>query len=158
MKIVTDKKTDAELLAEIPAFSSCSRTVLEAYVEQGLATVELAERQTFRLPSYPGDNLFVVTAGLALLKAGDGVTVTLEPGDYFGSDVLRRHQHLVASVVAVTDMELVVISADDLARVQRASSKERHPSQIEWKSELRTTVRRKVRLNHRRAVLVRQSA
>jgi hypothetical protein len=157
MRMLTETKSDTDLLLEVPAFSSCSRVVVDAYVAQGLATVDLAERGTLNLAAHPAADLFVVRSGLALLKTGDGVVVTLEAGDFFGSGQLHGHG-LAAKVVAVSDAEFVRVSADDLAHLKRASSRERHPSNIEWQSELRTTVRRKVRLDHRRAVLVRQSA
>lgn len=105
MRMLTQIKSDADLLSEIPTFSSCSKMVLEAYVAEGVERIDLAERQTLNLASRPIGDTFVVRAGLALLKAGDGVTVTLEPGDFFGSETLYGHT-LGSKVIAVSDEEL----------------------------------------------------
>jgi hypothetical protein len=53
---------------------------------------------------------------------------------------------------------VLVISPQEVAWLQQASSRDRHPSGIEWRVELPSTTRRKSRRNHRRNILVTQNA
>jgi hypothetical protein len=97
-------------------------------------------------------NLYVLAAGSALLDAGDEVAISLEPGDYFGKGSGRRHQ-LNATVIAVSDIEVLVINPREISWLGQASSRERHPSEIDWRTPLPTTMQRAARRSHRRAVL-----
>jgi len=147
-------KDYVDYLEAVPAFSMCTRTVLQEFVSYGVVKVRCSAGKTLS-PSVDDDqNLYVLVSGSALLDAGD-VIVSLAPGDHFGKIPGRMHK-LVASVVATTDIEVLVVNPLEIARLERASSHERHPSKIEWRSELPTTTRRATRKSYRRAVLVGQ--
>lgn len=155
MHTLADREDYADILEVIPAFSSCTRNVLDEFVNYSVVKVHCAAGGTFSSESGRDENLYVLVSGSALLDAGDGVFVALEPGDYFGTSPARQHQ-LVTSVAARTDIEVLVINPLEVARLARASSMDRHPSRVDWRSELRTTTRRAERRTHRRAVLVGQ--
>jgi hypothetical protein len=56
-------------------------------------------------------------------------------------------------VVAVDDTEVLVVHPEELLVLMRASSRSRHPSNIEWHSELPATSTRFVRKRQRHTVL-----
>jgi CRP-like cAMP-binding protein len=153
MQTLADRKGYATFLEGIPAFSSCSRNDLEEFATHEVVKVHCAAGKSLSPQVHRDQNFYVLVAGSALLDAGDDVVTLLEPGDFFGSNPARPH-HLVASVVAVSDVEVLVIDPQDLARLTMASSRRRHPSKIDWYVNLSTTTRRTSRRSHRRAVLV----
>jgi hypothetical protein len=153
---LADRKHYADYLETIPVFSSCSREVLESFVTSGVVKVHCWAGKKLS-PLADGDqNLYVVATGSAILHAGDDVTVDLEPGDYFGQTPQRRH-HIGASVVAVTDVEILVINPQEVAWLQQASSRYRHPSKTEWQNKMPAVPRRSFRRTHRRGALVTQA-
>jgi CRP-like cAMP-binding protein len=99
-----------------------------------------------------------MVAGSASLDAGDGVRVALEPGDYFGGDSGRHHHKLTSSVVAEEDAEVLVISPAEIARLQRAASRRRHPSNVDWIPESAAPPLRLVRSRRRLGVLARSAS
>jgi len=105
--------------------------------------------------SHCDQNLYVLVSGSATLDAGDGVHVALEPGDYFGRTP-GRHVALAATVTADDAVEVLVIGPEEVVRLLHASSRQRHPSNIEWRSELANPVTRPAR--RRRRVLAASKA
>jgi len=155
VKNSTEVVNNAGFLQAIPALSSCTHDVLTEFIRDGATTVRCDAGETLATLTARDQNLYVLISGTAILRATDDVTITLEPGDYFGGNPNRRFQ-LFVSVGAVTDMEFMVISPRDVAQLVLASSRNRHPSKIEWRTELPTTTRRATRQSHRRSVLVSQ--
>jgi CRP-like cAMP-binding protein len=97
-------------------------------------------------------NLYVLVSGSASLDAGDGVSVTLQPGDYFGRKPGHFHG-LIASVTADEDVDVLVIRPQDVLQLERASCRSRHPSKIDWRSEFTSApVTRPPRRRHRALV------
>ena len=154
---LTDCKDYADFLETIPAFASCTRDVLEEFVSRGVVKVHCTAGKKLNPLTDHEQNLYVLASGSALLNADDDVAIALEPGDYFGRSPARRH-HVVASVVAVSDVEILVINPREVARLRQASSRDRHPSKIEWNIEPPAAARRSFRRSHRRAALVGQGA
>jgi hypothetical protein len=152
---VADSKTYAEILRDIPAFASYASDVLDQFVTEKVFTVHTAAGREIRSATDGSDNLYVVVAGSASLNAGDGVRVALEAGDYFGGD--RRHK-LSASVVAEENVEVLVISADEIVRLQHAASRRQHPSNVEWAPEVITPRLRLLPSRRRFAVLARSGS
>jgi hypothetical protein len=58
-----------------------------------------------------------LVSGLAELRVGADLSIDLEPGDYFGQHAQRNHG-MGGTVVAVTDIEVMVIGPQDLGRLQ----------------------------------------
>jgi CRP-like cAMP-binding protein len=145
-------KNQTDFLQTIPSFSSCSRDVLEEFVTHSVVKVHCAEGKKLNPLTEDEQNLYVVARGLALLTTHD-VTVTLEPGDYFGKSPGHAH-HIPSTVVAVSDIELLVLNPSEVARLQQASSRECHPSRLHRQDERPVAVRRPFLRSNRRPVLV----
>jgi CRP-like cAMP-binding protein len=156
MNTVADTRTYAEILQDIPAFSSCTPDALDHFVTERVFAMHTASGREICSRTNMSHNLYVVVAGSALLDAGD-VRVALEPGDYFGGDS-GHHDTLAASVVAEEDTEVLVISPEELARLQRAASRRHHPSNAEWIPETTPPGLRLVRSRRRMAVLERSAS
>jgi Cyclic nucleotide-binding domain len=138
VRTLNDAKNQADLLGEIPVLSTCTRDVLEEFLSHGVDKLHCAAGRAVNSPTSADQNLYVLVSGSATLDAGDDVHVALEPGDYFGSASARRH-HMTTTVTAEGDVEILVIRPQELIRLQHASSRDRHPSQIEWRHELTAT-------------------
>ncbi|HWE68227.1 MAG TPA: cyclic nucleotide-binding domain-containing protein [Acidimicrobiales bacterium] len=151
MHAPSESKVYADLLEAIPAFSSYTRSALEDFASHGVIKLRCAAGTVLSAQTDQDQNMYVIAAGSALLAAGDGVLVDLAPGDYFGHNP-GHHQSIVASVVAVSDVAVLVLNAPEVAR----SASHRAPT--EWRTELSSTIRRATRRSHRRSVLVRQNA
>jgi CRP-like cAMP-binding protein len=153
MTTVADTRTYAEILRDIPAFTSCAPDALDHFVTESVFTMHTAAGREICSSTDMSRNLYVVVAGSALLDAGDDVHVALEPGDYFGGDSGHHHLKLVATVVAEEDTEVLVISPEELARLHRAGSRRHHPSNADWIPETAAPGLRLVRSRRRLAVL-----
>jgi CRP-like cAMP-binding protein len=157
MNTVADTRTYAEILRDIPAFSRCAHDVLDHFVTESAFTMHTAAGQEICSRTDTNRSLYVVVAGSALLDAGD-VRVALEPGDYFGGTSGNPRHRLFASVVAEEDTETLVISPEEVARLQHAASRRRHPSNVDWIPETATPSLRLVRPRRRMAVLERSAS
>jgi CRP-like cAMP-binding protein len=144
---VANGKDYAEFLGDIPAFSNCAMEVLEEFVAYGAFKVHHAAGKTLCFQTQCDQNLYVLVSGSATLDAGDGVQVSLQPGDYFGRNP-RRYHELIASVIADEDVEVLVIRPQEVLLLEEVSSRHRHPSKIEWRSELATPAARLARRRH----------
>jgi hypothetical protein len=144
VKSVADCKNHADFLAKIPAFSNCATEVLEEFVTHAAFNVHSAAGMILCSRTHCDQNLYVLISGSASLDAGDGVRITLEPGDYFGRNPGRYHE-LIATVIANEDVEVLVIRPQDVVQLEAASSRHRHPSKIEWRNEFSAPVTRLTR-------------
>lgn len=158
MNTVADTRTYAEILRDIPAFSSCAQDALDHFVTESVFTMHTAAGREICSRTDTSRNLYVVVAGSAVLDAGDNVRVALLPGDYFGGDSGRHHLRLTASVVAEEDTEVLVISPEDVARLAHVASRRRHPSNADWVPETAAPSLRLVRPRRRPAVLERTAS
>ena len=137
-----------DFLEEVPALSTCTRDVLVDFVAHN-AVLAHCDAGKVLCGLQQDHNLYVLTSGTAALHVGPDVTIRLEPGDYVG-----QGQHTLAgTVVALSDVEVAVIGPQDVAHLQQASSRDRHPSRIGWQLERTTPVQRRRRA-HRRTVLI----
>jgi hypothetical protein len=145
---VADYKDYAGFLGDIPALSHCAKEVLEEFVATGAHNVQSGAGVALAIETLSEQNLYVLLAGSASLDAGDDVRVSLLPGDYFGTS--PRHYHeLIASVTADVDVDVLVISPQDLLQLEMASCRSRHPSKIDRRSEAANPVTRLPRRRRR---------
>jgi hypothetical protein len=157
VQTTADGRTYVEILQDVPALSGCTSDVLKEFVAHGLVKVHCAPGKNFRPQTVRDHNVYVLVAGSAILDAGDDITVDLEPGDYFGRNY-DVYGHLAASIAALTHLDVVAISPEVVAQLKEASCRDRHPSQIEWRSWLVTNLRRNLHHRPRRTPLVKISA
>jgi CRP-like cAMP-binding protein len=155
---VADTKTYAEILQDIPVFSSCDSDLLDRFVTEIVFTMHTGAGREICSRTDSSRNLYVMVAGSAFLDAGDNVRVALEPGDYFGGDFGHHDHNLAISVVAEEDVEVLVISPEAMARLQHAGSRRRHPSNIDWIPETAAPSLRLHRSRRRLAVLARSGS
>jgi Cyclic nucleotide-binding domain len=133
---VANDKEYAGFLGAIPTFSNTAMEVLEEFVVHGEFKVPHPAGEALCSPTECDQNLYVLVSGSATLDAGDGVQIRLQPGDYFGRN--PRHHDVIASVTADVDSEVLVLQPQEFQLLERASSRHRHPSLIEWRSALTT--------------------
>jgi CRP-like cAMP-binding protein len=143
-----------DFLEAVPALSTCTREVIEEFVSHNVVKVHCMAGKKLNPLTDQEQNTYVLASGSALLHADD-ITVALEPGDYFGRSSSHPH-HVVASVVAQSDIDIFVINVLEIERLLQASSRDRHPSQLEWTIELPTNTRQSSCRSHRNTVLVGQ--
>jgi CRP-like cAMP-binding protein len=156
--IVAESKTYADILGDIPAFSSCAKDALDDFVTRRVFTMHTGAGREVCTLTESSHILYVLVAGSAILDAGDGVRVALEPGDYFGGASGRRHHKQPVTVVAEDDVEVLVISPTEVSRLQHASSRRRHPSNVDWSPELTAPSLSLIPQRRRRAVLARSAS
>ena len=133
--MLTAERVDIiELLEDLPPFSMCTTDVLDSFVAHDAMRAHCGPGEV--LSGLAQDhNLYVLISGEAVLRVGSDVTIRLEPGDYFGQQA-HRHHRINGTVVAVTDVEVLVVGPQDLSRLELASSASRHPSRLEAPPEL----------------------
>ena len=158
MNTVADTKTYAEILRDIPVLSHCAPDVLDHFVTESVFTMHAGAGREICSRTDSSRNLYVLVAGSAILDAGDDVRVRLLPGDYFGGDSGHHHHTLTASEIAEEDAEVLVISPEEIARLQKAASRRHHPSNAEWIPETAFPRLRLVRSRRRVGVPARSAS
>ena len=135
------------LLEDLPPFSTCTTEVLTSFVAHDAMRAHCGPGEV--LSGLQQDhNLYVLLSGDAVLYVGPDVSISLEAGDYFGQQAHRQHR-MSGTVVALTDVEVLVVGQQDLARLELASAASRHPSRLELPVELSTVSTRHRRLFRR---------
>jgi hypothetical protein len=116
------------LIQDLPPFRHCTTEVLGSYLAH----------DAMRAHCGPGEvlcglaldhNLYVIISGTAVLHAGPDVSITLTAGDYIGQQ-LHRQSRLAGSVIASTEVEVLVVGPQDLLRLELESTASRHPSRF----------------------------
>ncbi len=135
------------LLEGLPPFSMCTTDVLATFVTHDAMRAHCGPGEV--LSGLAQDhNLYVLISGEAVLRVGPDVSISLESGDYFGQQA-HRHHRMSGTVVAVTDVEVLVVGPQDLARLELDSSASRHPSRLELSEDLSTVTARHRRVFRR---------
>jgi CRP-like cAMP-binding protein len=114
--MLTAERIDyVELLEGLPPFSACTRDDLEVFVAHDVMRARFGAGEV--LCGLGLDhNLYVLASGAAELRVGPDLSVELEPGDYLGQQAQRSHR-MSGTVVALTDVEVMVIGPQDLGRL-----------------------------------------
>lgn len=113
------RKTDA--IANVMLFSGCDKKELGAIAS--LATeVEVGGGTVLAREGEIGREFYVILDGKARVTIGDKEVATLGPGEFFGEMSLLDQGPRVATVVAETPMELVVLDPREFT-----SLVEQHP-------------------------------
>jgi CRP-like cAMP-binding protein len=128
--VLTAERVDIiGLLEGLPPFSMCTTEALTSFVAHDAMRAHCGPGEV--LSGLQQDhNLYVLLSGDAVLRVSPDVSISLEAGDYFGQQA-HRHHRMSGTVVAVTDVEVLVVGPQDLARLELASSASRHPSRFE---------------------------
>jgi CRP-like cAMP-binding protein len=152
-----DRIKYSDFLSAVPVLATCAHDVLEDFVTRGVVKVHCPAGKKLSPLTAEERNLYVLASGSALLTTDDGITVGLEPGDYFGKSHPRWHQ-IVASVTAVTDVQILVVNPQEIVQLRNASSPNPRPLRLPWQTELSAAVRRTPRRSQCRPTFARQGA
>jgi CRP-like cAMP-binding protein len=101
-------------LQQVALFSSCSRKDLQRVARQS-EDRRVAAGTTIVKEGETGDEFFVVIDGTARVSRHGRKITTLGPGNGFGELALLENAPRNATVVADTDMELVVVREGEFA-------------------------------------------
>jgi CRP-like cAMP-binding protein len=99
----------ADQLAGLPLFSACSREDLQL-LARAADEVGVAAGTVLTAEGTVGREAFVIVEGTAEVRKGDAVQAVLGPGDHFGELALLDGGPRTATVVAVDDMTLLVLT------------------------------------------------
>ncbi len=103
-------KKQLELLRTVPIFSSCSERELRT-IAQLVTPVDVSEGIFLTRRGTPGREFFLVLAGVASCRVGRREVRRFGPGNFFGEMALLYGGVRTADVVAVSDMELLVLDS-----------------------------------------------
>jgi CRP-like cAMP-binding protein len=102
------KRDLADLLAEVTLFSRCTKGQRRT-IARHAQTATLAPDVDLVREGEPGDALFVILEGEAVVRH-DGVEVNrVGPGAYFGELAILDGEPRSATVVSVTDVKVAVV-------------------------------------------------
>jgi CRP/FNR family transcriptional regulator, cyclic AMP receptor protein len=105
-----------EHLGKLPFFASLSKRDLQKVAKASDELTVAAGRKLVDQGAV-GREAFVILEGTAVVKRGNRKVATLGPGDYFGELALLDHGPRTATVIAETDMTVLVIGAREFAGV-----------------------------------------
>lgn len=103
-------KKQLELLKTVPIFSSCSERELRA-IAQLVTTVDVSDGISLTKRGQPGREFFLVLEGVASCRVGRREVRRFGPGNFFGEMALLYGGVRTADVVAVSDMQLLVLDS-----------------------------------------------
>jgi len=103
-------------LRSIWLFEGCSQVELRK-IRKVVEEVTVEADTLLVAEGEPGLLFFVVVSGEAAVVHGERRTATLGPGQFFGELALLDNEPRYASVVSVTDMELLVLRRRDFQRM-----------------------------------------
>ncbi|MBX7159681.1 MAG: cyclic nucleotide-binding domain-containing protein [Acidimicrobiia bacterium] len=105
-------KDKIALLEKVGLFRACSRKELE-YIARITDEVRVEAGRVLAAKDQPGHEFFLIVDGSAIVQIDDGIQ--LGPGDFFGEMALLDGGPRLASVVAETDMTLIVLGHREFA-------------------------------------------
>ena len=103
-----------KMLRAVPLFSTCSRPELESIAGLGTRTTVPAEKELTR-QGQPGREFFLVVGGTARCLIDGREVARFGPGDFFGEMSLLDGRPRTATVVATTDLDVLVLDRREFA-------------------------------------------
>jgi CRP-like cAMP-binding protein len=107
-------------LAAVRMFSACGRKELRA-VAKAAKVSEVKQGTQIITEGDDGNTMYVVLVGTARVSRGGRKLSTVGPGDTFGELALLSKGPRTASVVALSDMEVAIISRRQLNKLLEAA-------------------------------------
>jgi len=130
---LAETKSHVDYLQSTPMLSSCSESVLAEFIHYGQSELHVSAGDHVDPSEDAVRSTYVLMSGSALLATHD-VVITLEAGDYFGGDQASRF-HLGATVVALNDLIFLTLTPADVEQLRQASSRDLHPSKVDWRND-----------------------
>lgn len=106
-------KSRIEVLRKVPMFAGLSRKVLER-IDSHCDEIEVPSGRTLTREGDVSREAFIVADGTAEIRIGDDVVRQTELGEMIGELGVLKNRPRAATVVAETDMRLLVINGRDL--------------------------------------------
>jgi len=106
----TEFSRDAQLrhLQRVPLFSGFDEAELRRVAELS-RIVEAPVGTVITQLGEPGDSFFVIIDGTATVRTPIGAGIQLKPGDFFGEMSLLDGEPRSATIVAATDLRLLIV-------------------------------------------------
>jgi CRP-like cAMP-binding protein len=108
------RQSHLDHLAAVPLFSACSKKELQA-VARASDEVDLPAGRVLCEQGAIGREAFVIVEGTADVKRNNRKVASLGPGSYVGELALLDHGPRTATVVAATDMKVLVLGAREFS-------------------------------------------
>jgi CRP/FNR family transcriptional regulator, cyclic AMP receptor protein len=105
---VAKASKELEYLATVPLFSALSRPELRQVV-QSAEELDVDAGYELVTEGRVGREFFLILSGQAVVRRGGRKVVTLGPGQWFGELALIDNEPRSATVVAATDMKLLLL-------------------------------------------------
>lgn len=102
------KDSHLDHLADVPLFAACSRKDLQK-IAKASDEVDVAEGRVLVDQGRTGHEFFLILEGRATVRRNNRKVAELGPGQYFGELSLLDRGPRTASVVAETDMKVLVL-------------------------------------------------
>lgn len=102
-----------ETLRRVPLFRACSPKEIE-YLARLTDEISVQPGRVLAEQGRPGHEFFMIIEGKASVQLPDG-DVQLGPGDFFGEMSLLDNEPRVATVVASTPMDLLVLGSREFS-------------------------------------------
>ena len=103
-------------LAKVPLFTACSRKELQT-IARASDDVEVPKGKVLVQEGKPGHEFFLILDGTASVKRGKKEIAKLGKGQYFGELALLDRGPRSASVVATSDLDVLVLGQREFAGV-----------------------------------------
>ena len=103
-------------LAKVPLFSACSKKELQT-IARASDDVSVPKGKVLVEEGKPGHEFFLILDGDASVKRGKKEIAKLGPGQYFGELALLDRGPRSASVIAKSDMDVLVLGQREFAGV-----------------------------------------
>jgi len=110
------RQSHLDHLAAVPLFSACSKKELQA-VSKATDEVTLPAGKTLCEQGAVGREAFVIVSGTAEVRRNKRKVATIGPGSCVGELALLDHKPRTASVLAATDLTVLVIGAREFAGI-----------------------------------------
>jgi len=101
-----------EHLSRVPIFESCSKKELQTIAKQ-VREITHEAGHVIAAEGEPGAGLFVIDSGEADVTIGGRKVNHMKAGEFFGEMALLDGGERVASVTAITDVELLMLHRDE---------------------------------------------
>jgi CRP-like cAMP-binding protein len=103
-------------LAKVPLFSACSKKELQT-IARASDDIEVPKGKVLVEEGKPGHEFFLILDGTASVKRGKKEIAKLSKGQYFGELALLDRGPRSASVVASSDLDVLVLGQREFAGV-----------------------------------------
>jgi CRP/FNR family transcriptional regulator, cyclic AMP receptor protein len=117
---VLHRDQKVELIKHAPLFANCSKRELQEIAHLA-DEIDLREGKEMTRQGERGREFFVLLEGEADVTKGDRSINRLGKGDFFGEIALVTHMPRTASVTAMSDVRVLVVTERDFAALLKRS-------------------------------------